>query len=149
MRFWPTLIFCLMITLTVPPGAFAQQGPHTEGAVLWIVNTSDSVSVEQERVVLLLTELMASVQTPTHIIGHVGLSSYLSRHGFPLPDCLTGYAPCPDPVQAVADVMHIAQIATVTVHGAGERMDLSLRPINERSALEYSIEGRNLSVPVS
>jgi hypothetical protein len=40
--------------------------------------------------------------------------------------------------------MHIDQIATVTVHGAGERMDLSLRPINERSALEYTIEGRNL-----
>ena len=120
-RLWAVyLLFAFVFLWTAPVSAQQQR------AILWLVETADDATVEQQTVANLLGDLLRDADDAEHIIELEGIAQFIERHGYPIPQCLLGMAECDDVAATVAEAMRIDFIAVVRVFGAGERMTLSV-----------------------
>lgn len=125
---FPQLARPRVLLLLFALGAFwpAPVSAQQQRAILWLVETAQDASVEQETVANLLGDLLRDADDAEHIIEIEGIAQFIERHGYPIPQCLLGMATCDDITATVAEVMRIDFIAVVRVFGAGERMTLTV-----------------------
>jgi hypothetical protein len=113
----------LALLLGLPSLATAQM----RRTILWVVDTEPGATIEAEVVAGLFAELLAAADDANHIVDAAGLAEWLTRNGFPAPDCLAGRQPCPDLAGAMAEELRLDVIAAVRAYDNGNRMTLTVR----------------------
>ncbi len=133
------LVVAFLVTLgsnlVISRPAAAQQR-----SILWLVETGDGATVDAEVARELFRELLQGADDADHIVDVSGLAEYIQQHGLPIPGCIAGLEPCPDPVAALASELRLDIVANILVLGDGSRISLTLEGIGggPSRTLEFS-----------